>query len=207
MISKIFYKLYRFRRLRPIVLSLAQKLEGGEFHSPTLRLIFKDYHKIEVGMYSYGCFAPGHINGLTQIGRYCSFAEGVCIFNGNHPLEHKSLHPFFYNPAFGYIGEEQIKRRWIEIGHDVWVGRNAIITPSVKKIGNGAVIGAGSVVTKDVPDFAVVAGNPARIIKFRFDPETIAAMNQSQWWLQDIKELVKNIDAFTSDCRKNTSNK
>lgn len=206
MISKILYKIYRIRKLRPIVLSLVQKLEGGEFYSPTLRLIFKDYHKIEVGMYSYGCFTPDYINSLTRIGRYCSFAEGVCIFNGNHPLEHQSLHPFFYNPVFGYIGEEKIKRRQIEIGHDVWVGRNAIITPSVKKIGNGAVIGAGSVVTKDVPDFAVVAGNPARIIKFRFDPETIAAMNQSQWWLKDIQELIKNVDTFTRDFRNNTSN-
>ena len=150
-------------------------LEKGEFYSVTLRRIFKDYHKIEVGMYSYGCFAPNHINALTRIGRYCSFARGVCIFNGNHPLDFRSLHPFFFNPNLGYVKQEKIKRRQIEIGHDVWVGRNAIITPSVKRIGNGAVIGAGAVVTKGtvIPSGSVYAGTPAKKIK-DIDQELIA---------------------------------
>ncbi len=197
MISEIAYYFYRFKKLRPSVLSLIRKLEKGDFYSVTLRKIFRDYHKIDIGMYSYGCFAPHNINPFTWIGRYCSFAEGVCIFNGNHPLDYQSLHPFFYNPKLGYVKEEKIVRRHIEIGHDVWVGRNAIVTPSVKRIGNGAVIGAGSVVTKDVPDFAVVVGNPARIIKYRFDPEIIDVINRSQWWLMDIGELVNGMDKFT----------
>lgn len=196
MISRILYKLYRIKRLRSLVTSTIKRIEGGDYYSVTLRRIFRDYHNIDVGLYSYGCFNSSRINGLTKIGRYCSFAEGVCIFNGNHPLHYQSLHPFFYNPSLGYVKEEKIERRKIEIGHDVWVGRNAIITPSVRKIGNGAVIGAGSVVTKDVSDFAVVAGNPARIIKFRFDSETIAAINQSQWWLRDIKDISGHIDEF-----------
>jgi acetyltransferase-like isoleucine patch superfamily enzyme len=197
MISKIAYQFYRFKKLRPFILSLIRKLEKGDFYSVTLRKIFCDYHQIVIGMYSYGCFNPNCINAYTQIGRYCSFAEGVCIFNGNHPLNYQSLHPFFYNPKLRYVKEEKIVRRHIEIGHDVWVGRNAIITPSVTNIGNGAVIGAGAVVTKDVPDFAVVVGNPARVIKYRFEPETIDAMNRSQWWLKDIEELVNDMDAFT----------
>ena len=196
MTRRMLYSLYRFRKLRRIVLLLVRRLEKGEFYSVTLRKIFKDYHKIEVGMYSYGCFTPNHINALTRIGRYCSFAEGVCIFNGNHPMDFQSTHPFFYNPRLGYVKHEKIDRRDIEIGHDVWVGRNAIITPSVKKIGNGAVIGAGAVVTKDVPDFAMVAGNPAQIIKYRFNSETIQAINRSQWWLKDMDEIVDTIDDF-----------
>lgn len=196
MFKKEFIRLYRFKRLRPLILSLIRRFEYGEFYSETLRQIFKHYHQIEVGAYSYGCFSPDRINPFTRIGRYCSFADGVCIFNGNHPLNHLSLHPFFYNPKLGYVEDEKITRRWIEIGHDVWVGRNAIITPSVRSIGNGAVIGAGAVVTKDVPDFAVVAGNPSRIVKFRFDPLTIDKINDLQWWLKDISELSNELQQF-----------
>lgn len=203
MFKKEIIRLYRFKRLRPIILTLLRKNEGGDFYSDTLRQIFMNYHQIEVGAYSYGCFCPDRINPFTRIGRYCSFAAGVCIFNGNHPLNHLSLHPFFYNPKLGYVEDEKITRRWIEIGHDVWVGRNALIMPSVKSIGNGAVIGAGAVVTKDVPDFAVVAGNPAKIIKYRFDSETINDINLSQWWLSDIKDLLHNTDKFSHPfCRQ-----
>lgn len=198
MTFKILYQLYRFQKMRGTVLYLVKKLDHNEYYSATLRQIFKDYHKIEIGMYSYGCFAPGRIDAFTRIGRYCSFAAGVRIFNGNHPLSHLSLHPFFYNPSLGFVKEEKISRRWIDIGHDVWVGSNAIITPSVKRIGNGAVIGAGSVVTKDVPDFAVAAGNPAQVIKYRFDPDTISEINRTQWWLKDIRELMTNLDTFTA---------
>lgn len=201
----MLYSLYQFQRLRPMVLKLVKRLEHGDYYSVTLRKIFSDYHKIEVGMYSYGCFVSSRINSLTSIGRYCSFAEGVCIFNGNHPLGHQSTHPFFFNPVLGYVKDEKIMRRPIEIGHDVWVGRNVIITPSVKKIGNGAVIGAGSVVTKDVPDFGVVAGNPARLVKFRFNPDQIQAINQSQWWLRDIDELSTHFDKFTQACHQPSS--
>jgi len=142
--------MYRFKKLRNPVLSIVKKMEGGEFYSLTLRKIFKEYHKVDVGMYSYGCFKIPEFGPTTIIGRYCSFAEGVCIFRANHPLTHKSLHPFFYNPRLGIVNNEKIIRKLIVIGHDVWIGQNAIITPSVSRIGNGAVIGAGAVVTKDV---------------------------------------------------------
>lgn len=196
-ISKLLYKIYRFKNFRGFVLLVVKKLEGGEFYSYTLRKIFRHYHNIEVGMYSYGCFNAHDIGPLTIIGRYCSIAKGVSIFHANHPLVHKSLHPFFYNPCFGFVKNEKIVRKSIVIGHDVWVGQNAIITPSVNRIGNGAVIGAGAVVTKDVPDFAVMAGNPAGIVKYRFDPETMNKIKQSEWWLNDIPELLKSLDEFT----------
>ncbi len=196
-LGEILYSMYRFKKLRILVLSLVKKLEGGEFYSFTLRKIFKEYHKVDVGMYSYGCFKVPEFGPTTIIGRYCSFAAGVCIFRANHPLTHKSLHPFFYNPRLGIVNNEKIIRNLIEIGHDVWIGQNAIITPVVNRVGNGAVIGAGAVVTKDIPDFAIVAGNPAKIIKYRFDSETINKINQTQWWLKDIKELTKSMDEFT----------
>lgn len=194
------FKLYSLecRHLRRLILKVVERLDGGRLYSLMLRKIYRQYHDIDIGLYSYGgCFDVTKIGRFTKIGRYCSFAEGVCIFNGNHPIDNKSLHPFFYNPMLGVVKEEKIQRRLIEIGNDVWIGRNAIITPSVKEIGDGAVIGAGAVVTKDVPDFAVVAGNPARIIKYRFDEKVIKQIKESKWWEDDISSLKNELDGFT----------
>jgi acetyltransferase-like isoleucine patch superfamily enzyme len=126
--------------MRRVVLALVKRLEGGEMYSESLRAIFSKYYNIEIGKHSYGgCFNPDNIRAFTKIGRYCSFAENVYIYNANHPLAHKSTHPFFYNPEFGYVKTEQISRRCIEIGNDVWIGQNAIILASVTNIGDGAV--------------------------------------------------------------------
>jgi acetyltransferase-like isoleucine patch superfamily enzyme len=198
-LAALLFKLYaiRKRRLRNLILCYVQKLEGGQIHSKSLRRIFADYHNIEIGMYSYGgCFNSQRIGEYTKIGRYCSFAEEVYIFNRNHPIRFKSMHPFFFNPACGYIDEEKIPINRIVVGNDVWVGQNAIILPNVKKVGDGAVIGAGAVVTKDVPDFAVVVGNPAEVIKYRFHEKTIAKIRTSEWWNKDIEELREDFEEF-----------
>lgn len=177
--------------------SLVTRLEGGQIYSKTLRKIFSVYHHIEIGMYSYGgCFNRKNIGANTKVGRYCSIAEGVCVLNGNHPLEHKSMHPFFYNPMLGLVTEDKINRSHIEIGNDVWIGRNVLILPRVKSIGDGAVIGAGSVVTRDVPAFAVIAGNPATVIRYRFAPDTIAEIRNSRWWEQDLDQIRSHLDEF-----------
>ncbi len=163
--AKLLYKLYALKiaRLRRFILAIVPKLEGGEPRSKTLRQVFADYHHIKIGMYSHGgCFNTQLIGSFTEIGIYCSFASGVRIFNANHPLKFKSTHPFFFNPIFGYVDELKISRQGPSIGNDVWIGGNAIVLPNVKRIGDGAVIGAGTVAAKDVPDFAVMAGNPAK---------------------------------------------
>lgn len=199
LLSNLLYKLYAFkkRKLRNFILRYLERHEGGEMVSPTLRRIYFDYHDIEIGMYSYGgCFNPIRIGAHTKIGRYCSFAGNVWRFNANHPLKCRSMHPFFYSPAFGYVQEELITRSELAIGNDVWVGQNAIILPNVKKIGDGAVVGAGAVVTKDVPDFAVVSGNPAKVIKYRFSEDIQRKIKASKWWDKDIMELCKNMEEF-----------
>lgn len=198
MIGHFLYLLYRIRLrfLRRKILWFVRKLEGGDCFSGTLRRIFQTYHGIDAGMYSYGCFVCGDIPSGTVIGRYCSFAEGVVIFNANHPLERKSLHPFFYNPHFGIVPNETIPRGRICIGHDVWIGRNAIVLPKVTEIGNGAVIGSGSVVTRNVPPYAIIGGNPAKIIRYRFPEEVQKKLEESRWWEESIETLRDRLEEF-----------
>ncbi len=199
MINNRYLSLYRYpsRNWRKLLISMVKKNEKGEVYSKTLRAIYAKYHQIDVGLYSYGCFNLNNINAYTKVGRYCSFASGVCVFNANHPLEHMSLHPFFYNPKMGIVEKEMIHRRWLTIGHDVWFGRNSIITPAVKEIGNGAVIAAGAVVTKDVPAYSIVGGNPATILRYRFTESLIEKIESTKWWTKDIDELEKNLGEFT----------
>lgn len=207
-LSHILYKLYSFvaHRLYPsaarqpagaILLHIIGRLEGGEKVSPTLRRVYRDYHDITIGMYSYGgCFDLQRIRPHTKIGRYCSFAPGVCVFNRNHPTEFKSTHPFFYESPLGWSRSREGSRGGLEIGNDVWIGQNAIILPGARRIGDGAVIGAGSIVTKDVPDFAIVGGNPAKIIRYRFGEDTIERLKAERWWEKDIGELKERPEEF-----------
>lgn len=192
--SRFLFHVYAVKSaaIKDAVIRTVCKLEGGEFHSKTLRAIFSKYHDIDIGLYSYGCFSPEKIPAGTLIGRYCSFARGILILNGSHPITFKSTHPFFYNPSLGYADKLLIQRTKIAIGNDVWIGANATILPSVSHIADGAVIGAGSVVTKNVPPFAVVAGNPSQIIRYRFKEETIRKIVQSGWWDRDIESIKEN---------------
>ena len=98
----------------------------------------------------------------------------------------------------GYAkSDSDITRTNLTIGNDVCVYHNAVILPSVNRIGDGVVIGAGAVVTKDVPDFAVVVGNPAKVMKYRFSRETQLKIKASQWWNKDIEELRENLNEFS----------
>ena len=117
---------------------LVKRLENGEFYSITLRKIYKKYHDIDIGMYSYrGCFRLGYIPPGTSIGRYGSFAN-FTIFPRNHPHNHISTHPFFYNSKLGYVDKDVVPYKKIKIGHDVWIGENAFLMPNVSEIGNGS---------------------------------------------------------------------
>lgn len=165
---------------------------GGEFRSKQLRKTFRRRFSLNVGMYSYGCFRSGfNFRMPAEIGRYCSVAEGVQCIPGNHPLTDVSTHPFFHRNEYGYVRRTEKAQEEIplKIGHDVWIGRNAMILPGCKCIGNGAVIGAGAVVTHDVGPYSVVAGNPAREIRKRFGQTEIQMLEASEWFLKSPEEL------------------
>jgi len=155
-----------------------------------------EFHSIQIGEYSYGpCFEPSLDPGIS-IGRYTSIAEGVRIFRSNHPLDRLSTHPFLYEARHNQLAVQIAPPPPLEIGHDVWIGCNALIMPGCRRIGTGSVIGAGAVVTKDVSDFTIVAGNPARPIRERFQPDTIERLQQSQWWLLPLDELLSRSAEF-----------
>lgn len=127
---------------------------------------------------------PGAPERLT-IGKFCQFAHGTRFItsSADHPKEWFTTYPFavFDHGTMPLFAEEFGQGRDTVIGHDVWIGHNAIILPGVT-LGHGVIVGAGAVVTRDMPDFAVVAGNPAQVVRMRFDPETIAALLRLAWW-------------------------
>ena len=146
----------------------------------------KQENVLTLGAASYLCaFNLDYFKGNPNlphilIGRFCSFAEEVNFFiGGNHFYKSVSCFPFDVDEVLGRIFKSanalpfnRPNHYQIVIGHDVWIGRGVTIMGGVK-IGNGAVIGAKAVVAKDIPPYAIVVGNPARVIKYRFDEETI----------------------------------
>ena len=127
-----------------------------------------------------------------EIGSFTSIANGVVIGGGMHPIHWVGMSPVFYE------GRDSVKRKFSEhqreavrltkVGHDVWIGRNALIKQGVT-IGNGAVVGMGSVVTKDVAPYSIVGGNPAKLIRYRFSDEIIEKLISSKWWFLPENEL------------------
>lgn len=154
-----------------------------------LRHFFRDRFDIDVGQYSYGCFDRWRMPGPLRIGRYCSFGNSVRVVDANHPLDGLTSHPIGYDPGAGVIAHSRINPVPLVVEDDVWVGHNSVILPGCKFIGRGAVIGAGSIVTRDVAPYSIVAGNPARVLRSRFSEPVIAAIEASQWWRLSPAEL------------------
>ncbi|CRD61381.1 CatB-related O-acetyltransferase [Stenotrophomonas indicatrix] len=168
-----------------------------EEHGVIAPLVSSD-PRITVGRYTYGPpqFKIWGENERIDIGAFCSIAEGVIIFGGGeHRLDWVTTYPLriaLNSPGAGKDGHPHSKGPTV-IGNDVWIGYGAMVVSGVT-VGNGACIGAGAVVSKDVPPYAVVAGNPARVVRMRFDEQTIARLQQIRWW----EWPVERIRAFES---------
>jgi len=168
--------------------------------SATYRELMRRHYGVEIGMHSYGpSLNPGGLPEGTHIGNYCSLAAGIVVFRRNHPTNRFSQHPFFFNADLGLVEDDTIyavRDHPLNVGHDVWIGGNAIITPRCQSIGLGAVVGAGAVVTKDVPPFAIVGGIPARRIGERFPVEVQQVVMESRWWEYPLPQLVPLLPIF-----------
>lgn len=163
---------------------------------------------VSIGRCSIGAFSyvgQGSEIRNTSIGRFCSIAANVALGPAEHPTNWLSSHPFQFD-GVRYFDEyphwqafaSSIKKfggnaSTTHIGHDVWIGRNAIVRQGVK-VGDGAVIAAGSFVNQDVPDFSIVGGVPARVIRCRFDDETITRLQALQWWNYELSSQKNEID-------------
>jgi virginiamycin A acetyltransferase len=184
MIKNIVYyiKLFQKKRLWRLVNKDNGTILGNDF----------DINKVKVGKRTYGILTITDFSPLMTkiiIGSYCSIAPGVLfLLGGEHCLSSISTYPFKVK-RFGYTNEAGSKGD-IVVGDDVWIGTNAIICSGVT-LGQGAVIAAGAVVTKDVEPYAVVGGNPAKLIKYRFDKKIINILNET--------DIVDLFDSFNKD--------
>ena len=182
------------------------ELEGKNMVGSQVKL-----NNCEIG---YASYINHHsvLNG-SKIGRYCSIADNVRSGFGHHPLDSISTHPSFFYDTRTHLGWS-----WFEsdtapvydphrrpngedkfitvIGHDVWIGSHAMIMDGVT-IGTGAVVGAGSVVTKDVPPYAIVAGVPAKLIRYRYSAEIIKILLASKWWETSDSEMRSILKSFS----------
>lgn len=188
-------------RLAKKLFNLIVRLEGGPMTSITLRRVLAKCYDINVGPHSYGSLLnPEMCDSHADIGSYCSIGKNVRRYGASHPVNFASTHPYFYNPALGHVSKDvDVERSRIVIGSDVWIGSNVTILPGCTKIGFGAVVGAGSIVTKDVPEFAVVVGNPARIVKYRHSGEKQNKILQSKYWELSPMLAKIEIDQIQSD--------
>ena len=155
---------------------------------------------LEIGAFSY---SMSHITPhVASIGRYCSIAESVQFGHEEHPSRWLSTSSFAYDPTFSSLtGEPLPHTRFVRaarpelrgddrivIGHDVWIGYRAYIRTGVR-LGSGCIVGAQSVVTKNVPPYAICVGNPGRIVGYRFEPDVIAALLRLAWWRFDFRDF------------------
>ena len=209
--AKLTTPAYRGSTLRFVVVSLLRDALSAIRRHVSQHAHFmnrkREYAGFEIGEWTYG--SPAVLNyggkGTLKIGCFCSISEHVTILlGGEHRWDWVTTYPFTDAcvEASHFQGHPRSKGPVI-IGNDVWIGYGATILSGVT-IGDGAVVAAGSVVVKDVPPYAVVGGNPARVVKYRFSEGQIAALLEIRWWdwpIEKIRQawpllLNDDIDAF-----------
>jgi phosphonate metabolism protein (transferase hexapeptide repeat family) len=162
----------------------------GRYAAIGERVILRE---VTVGDFSY---FERHAEAIyTSIGKFCSIAANTRINALEHPIERVTAHKLTYRPNeyFRYLGVDKDFRdrrrgKQVNIGHDVWIGHGAVVMPGVS-IGNGAVVGANAVVTGDVAPYEIVAGVPAKVLRLRFSPESIARLQRLAWWDWPVERL------------------
>lgn len=161
-----------------------------------------------IGYMGYGTYIGSNCLLNGKIGRFCCIADDVKVYIGKHPIEYGCMNPMFYSTkkqnGNSYVVEDlyeenelanQKEKYGIIVGNDVWIGARVTILGGVN-IGDGAVIAAGAVVTKNVKPYSIVGGVPARIIRMRFDENIVCKLLKYQWWNRDRKWIEENASSF-----------
>lgn len=207
--SKLKFEIFRFRNRHKVKVGRRCQIHNTLFEG---RNSVANGTKITNSKIGYGSYI--NINSslsFVKMGRYCSIADNVYVSIGNHPINHVSTHPAFYYNTETQIGwtyhkgEPLFKEIYkypdgedfyqVIIGNDVWIGSHALLMGGIK-IGDGAVIAAGSVVTKDVEPYSIVGGVPAKLIKKRFTEEQITTLQSIKWWDKSPIEIENSYRSF-----------
>jgi len=163
--------------------------------------------QFEIGEYTYGLpKVLARPDAKLRIGKFCSIGGGVVINVGRrHRTDIATTYPFWAFPDYWPKARDLKREEWqyaqkgdVTIGNEVWIGQGALIMPAVT-IGDGAVIGAGAVVTKDVEPYSIVGGNPARLIRKRFDDKTIQRLLEIRWWDWPMEKINENLHLICSN--------
>ena len=157
-----------------------------------------------MGDYSYT--GPFDMIFNSRIGKFTSISYGVTIGPPEHNYKRLTMHPFIHNAKYNILRGEDGNSflpndklaKPLSIGNDVWIGANVTILRGVQ-IGDGAVIGANSLVNKDIPPYAIAVGNPAKVIKFRFDETIVSKLLGLKWWEWSIEKINKNRELFKKE--------
>jgi acetyltransferase-like isoleucine patch superfamily enzyme len=145
--------------------------------------------------------APSYL-GTCSIGAYCAIAGRLVVRSSNHNTGFLNMNVAMQHRVVrSAVKVAGVSEKPVNIGHGVWIGDSVIILPNVS-VGNGAVIGAGSVVTKDIPDYAIAVGNPCRVIKYRFSPDVLELLAPVEWWNWPLAKIRANRFLFEQDLSK-----
>ena len=202
---KILYQKYKRKRIlnlnknMQLIIGLGCSIHNVKFGKHVFLGSNVALTNVEIGNHSY--INSNTVIRNTNIGKFCSIASNVKIVLGSHPMNLISTHPAFYSNNKGFItfADKTMFKEYfpVEIGNDVWIGEEVMI-PGGVRIGDGAVVAARSVVTKDVAPYSVVGGVPAKQIKYRFNEKEIELLLKLRWWEKDEKWLKNNYKLFNN---------
>lgn len=203
-----------YQGIRIVDSEIGQKCIVGDFGRVT-NSVMVGYNRLErssllyyseLGLGSY--IGSNSVIMHSTVGKFCSISWGVTIGPANHDYSKLTTHDFLYNDFYGIkpIDSPAAYNRFSKktiIGNDVWIGTNSTILNGLI-IGDGAVIGANTMITKDVPPYSIVVGNPGHIVKMRFEKDLIDELLDLKWWDFPISTIKDNYQHFTSSDIANT---
>lgn len=208
---RIIYHLLRFQNYIPVVSNVSIhpnakvfgcRLDGNIVIGEGSKISRTEiYGYVEIGRYTsvngpnVDLYAS---KGKITIGNFCSIARNVTMQLTNHNFSHLTTYPIFKNFFNEYQDFEEVSKGDIIIGHDVWIGTHVVVLPGVK-INHGAVVAANSVVTCEVPPYAIIGGSPAKVLKYRFDEKKIESLLKLNWWDWDRQKLLESKSLFLTD--------